>query len=95
MDNFQIRRSPNFLLRLQSYGHGIGDYQMISINDKERLVEEMPYSVALRAESSPFEWECLKYEFSSKKSMRKCYYTDEPESNPIGTGGLKGVISLM
>lgn len=56
-------------------GHVAHECDSISLQDREKMIEELPYSVALRAESSMFGRECLKFGLSTKKSMHEFYYT--------------------
>ncbi|PPS15616.1 hypothetical protein GOBAR_AA04967 [Gossypium barbadense] len=46
----------------------------IPTDERDKLEDELPYSLALKAESSLLEKESLKSNFSTKKSVKQCSY---------------------
>ncbi|MBA0780624.1 hypothetical protein Gotri_004703, partial [Gossypium trilobum] len=56
-------------------GHGVKVCNGIPTDEKDKLKDELPYSLALKVESNLLGNESLKFGFSTKKSMKQCSYT--------------------
>ncbi|MBA0570070.1 hypothetical protein Golob_003757 [Gossypium lobatum] len=70
-------------------GHGIKDYMVILSKDREKVEDDLPYSLALKAESSLLGRESLKLGISTKRTMKQCYYTGEEVTSKDGGSSLK------
>ncbi|MBA0812459.1 hypothetical protein Gohar_026427 [Gossypium harknessii] len=58
-------------------------------SDREKLEDDLPYSLALKAESSLLGRESLKLGFSTKRTMKHCYYTGEEVMSKYGGSSLE------
>lgn len=67
--SFKFENLPTFCFGCGRLRHGSSECQIISLQEKEKIVEERSYFAALRAESPLFKRESLKFGFSTKKLM--------------------------
>ncbi|MBA0628213.1 hypothetical protein Godav_022978 [Gossypium davidsonii] len=70
-------------------GHGIKGYMVILSKDREKVKDDLPYSLALKAESSLLGRESLKLGFSTKRAMKQCYYTGKEVTSKDGGSSLE------
>ncbi|MBA0632063.1 hypothetical protein Godav_000875, partial [Gossypium davidsonii] len=84
--SFKYENLLTFYFRCGHLGHGVKNYMAISSEDHKKAEDDLPYSLALKAESSLLRRESLKFSFSTKKTMNQCYYTgDEAMSKDGGS----------
>ncbi|MBA0599447.1 hypothetical protein Gorai_005667, partial [Gossypium raimondii] len=83
-----LRRGIDFCL-IGCLGHWIKGNMVILSKDREKVKDDLPYSLALKAESSLLGRESLKLGFSTKKAMKQCYYTGEEVMSKDGGSSLE------
>lgn len=68
-------------------GHSLVDYGEVASEVKEKLEEELPYSLALKAKSNLRRIKSFQFGDYGKKSMKQCFYTGfVEEMNGTATG---------
>ncbi|MBA0618068.1 hypothetical protein Godav_027462, partial [Gossypium davidsonii] len=73
-------------------GHGLSDCSEWNPAEKEKIKEDLPYSLVLKAKSNAIEKESIKFNDLSKKNRVQCSYTGSSEMevmNGIIQGGLQ------
>ncbi|MBA0721590.1 hypothetical protein Golax_009113 [Gossypium laxum] len=58
-------------------GHGLKECDRIPTGARDKPEDELPYSLALKAESNLLRKECLEFSASTKKSMTQCLYVGD------------------
>ncbi|MBA0776260.1 hypothetical protein Gotri_011275, partial [Gossypium trilobum] len=58
-------------------GHGLKKCDRIPTGTRDKPEDELPYSLALKAESNLLWKECLEFSASTKKSMMQCLYVGD------------------
>ncbi|MBA0596449.1 hypothetical protein Gorai_013268, partial [Gossypium raimondii] len=57
--------------------HGLKECDRIPTGARDKPEDELPYSLALKAESNLLRKECLEFSASTKKSMTQCLYVGD------------------
>ncbi|PPS16710.1 hypothetical protein GOBAR_AA03864 [Gossypium barbadense] len=65
-------------------GHGVKDCIQISPEDRSRSIDELPYSIAFKAESAVIGKESIWYGSLKKNTMKQCQYTGEEKIDRDG-----------
>ncbi|PPD74213.1 hypothetical protein GOBAR_DD28865 [Gossypium barbadense] len=91
---FKYEALSNFCFGCGCMGHVAKDCKEISNLEVEKREDDLPYSLALKAESNLVGKESLQLGVSVKKSMKQCLYTRENEGlDTSGTNSLKYFIT--
>lgn len=72
---FKFESLPNFYFSCGRMGHGVRECDHIPLDDRMKDEDDLPYSNALRAESTMLGKECFKFGVFSKKCMKQHQYT--------------------
>ncbi|KAA3489775.1 Zinc finger, CCHC-type [Gossypium australe] len=79
---FKFEKLPIFCFGCGRLDHGINDCLMINPAEKEKVREDPPYTIALKAESKVVGKESLKFKsFAKKLSLQRTYTGNSTEQN--------------
>lgn len=78
--SFKYEALPNFCFGCGRVGHGVKECEDTPLKNRMKEEDEMPYSVALRVESTIIGNESFKFELLSKKLMKQYNYTGNAAS---------------
>lgn len=80
---FKYECLPTFCFGCGHMGHGIKDCLMLLEGDRGKAEDELPYSVALKAESSALGRKSLLLGSLQKKIIKQCYYIGEEVAGKV------------
>lgn len=87
---FKYENLPTFCFECGKMGHSVQSCEKLPVQEKEKPMENFQFTNALREESSLFGREAFKLGFSSKKSMKECFYIRLDDLGEGADAGLEG-----
>ncbi|MBA0753132.1 hypothetical protein Gogos_021703, partial [Gossypium gossypioides] len=82
--SFNYENLPIFCFGCGRLGHGVKECNEIKPLEREKVEDEQPYSVALKAESNLLGKESQRFGSVTKKSMKQRYYTGKADVHKGG-----------
>lgn len=92
--SFKNENLPTFWFKYGKMGHGFQSCELVTSEEKERPVDDFPFSMALRAESCSVAREIFQFNSLINKSMPQCQYTGV-EDDVRGVGSFPGSDTIV